>query len=67
MKFDSSNYKNHFIKPYRDFAKYIESYKNFYINENADANLIIIDYIAGMTDNYALDFCKKVTLPKRIF
>ena len=66
-KFDSSNYKKHFIKPYRDFAKYIESYKNFYIRENADANTIIIDYIAGMTDDYALDFCKKVTLPKKIF
>ena len=66
-KYESSNYKNHFIKPFRDFAKYIDSYKNFYLKENADVYTIITDYIAGMTDNYALDFCKKVTLPKRIF
>jgi dGTP triphosphohydrolase len=28
---------------------------------------VIVDYIAGMTDDYALDFCKKVTLPKKVF
>ncbi|MBN2545621.1 MAG: HD domain-containing protein [Spirochaetes bacterium] len=65
--FDYAEYKNHFIKPFRDFSNYIESYKDFYQKTNTTAHSIIIDYIAGMTDNYALDFCKKVILPKRIF
>jgi len=65
--FDSDKYKDHFIKPYRDFSKYLESYKNFYNKSNCDVYTIITDYIAGMTDDYALDFCKKVTLPKKIF
>lgn len=66
-KFNIENYKNHFIEPFRDFAKYLEGYKNFYQKTNIDTNTIIVDYIAGMTDDYALDFCKKVILPKRIF
>lgn len=66
-KYDIQYYKNHFIEPFRDFAKYIEGYKDFYQKENADINTIIIDYMAGMTDDYALDFCKKVILPQRIF
>ena len=66
-KYNCQNYKNHFVEPFRDFAKYIEGYKDFYQNNNTDTNTIIIDYMAGMTDDYALDFCKKVILPQRIF
>jgi dGTPase len=66
-KYNSYKYKNHFVEPFRDFAKYIEGYKDFYQKTDADTNIIIIDYMAGMTDDYALDFCKKVILPKRIF
>ena len=67
LKFDIKKYKSHFIEPFIDFGKYLESYKVFYQKENTDIHTIITDYIAGMTDDYALDFCKKVTLPRRIF
>lgn len=65
-KYDYQKYKNQFIEPFRDFARYIEGYKDFYQKNNSDPNTIIIDYIAGMTDDYALDFCKKVILPKNV-
>ncbi len=65
-KYDYLKYKNQFIEPFRDFARYIEGYKDFYQKNNSDPNTIIIDYIAGMTDDYALDFCKKVILPKKV-
>lgn len=65
--FDYERYKKHFIKPFREFGHYLQSYYNFYTKSNASKLLVLIDYIAGMTDNYALDFCKKVILPKRIF
>lgn len=65
-KYNYQKYKNQFIEPFRDFARYIEGYKDFYQKNNSDPNTIIIDYIAGMTDDYALDFCKKVILPKKV-
>lgn len=65
--YEHEKYEKHFIKPFRDFARYIKSYKNFYQSANSNAHAIIVDYIAGMTDNFALDFCKKVSLPRRIF
>lgn len=66
-EFDYKKYENHHIKPFREFGHYIESYLDFYTKEKNSKKTLIIDYIAGMTDNYALDFCKKVILPKRIF
>ncbi len=65
--YDVDNYREHFIEPYKDFANYIESYEKYYSDTGADVFLIITDYIAGMTDDYALNFCKKVILPKKIF
>ena len=66
-RYDYLKYKNHFIEPFKVFARYIESYQEFYQKNNSDTHTIITDYIAGMTDDYALQFCKKVTLPRRIF
>lgn len=65
--FDHKKYKDHHISPYRDFARYMESYVEFYKRTNADKDTIITDYIAGMTDDYALNFSEEVTLPRKMF
>ena len=40
------------------FTHYLQAMKDVYIKENASANQIVSDYIAGMTDNYALEAIK---------
>ena len=40
------------------FTHYLQAMKDVYIKENASANQIVQDYIAGMTDNYALEAIK---------
>ncbi len=65
--YDYSRYNIHFVESFKDFANYIKTYKDYYSRIKADSTDIIVDYIAGMTDNFALDFCKKVTLPKKLF
>jgi len=66
-KFDHTKYKSDFIDAYNDFANYLSSYKDYYIKNNVDEYTIITDYISGMTDDYAINFCKSVTLPRKIF
>ncbi len=66
-EFNIDGYEFHFIKPFREFGHYLKSYSNYYKNNNAPAHRIITDYISGMTDDYALDFCKKVIIPRKIF
>ena len=40
------------------FTHYLQAMKDVYIKEGASANQIVSDYIAGMTDNYALEAIK---------
>lgn len=65
--FDYTKYKTQIIKPYNDFARYIENYTTFYQRTKAQAHQILADYISGMTDDYALRFCEEVILPKKVF
>jgi dGTPase len=67
FEYDFDKYRGQSIEPYKDFANYLESYKDYYLRNGDDINSIITDYISGMTDDYALNFCKKVILPKKIF
>ncbi len=48
------------------FGKYLEEMHEFYQNET-DVNVILTDYVAGMTDLYALDCMKQITIPAPIF
>ena len=48
------------------FAKYMESMVKAYQNDPAQRDLIITDYIAGMTDSYALNVMEDVILPNSI-
>lgn len=49
-----------------NFAKYMRSMKKVYREEPAMVDDIIADYIAGMTDSFALDVMEDVILPNSI-
>jgi dGTPase len=48
------------------FGKYMKKMKDAYAVSNATPNLIVADYISGMTDKYALECMKQITIPKPI-
>jgi dGTPase len=49
------------------FSNYLSKMENFYKNiEKSNAN-IVLDYIAGMTDDYALDCVAELYLPGKFF
>ena len=48
------------------FGSYLFKMKGFYDNENNIPKQIVTDYIAGMTDNYALEAYKSIRIPKPI-
>lgn len=49
-----------------NFAKYMRSMKKVYKEDPAQIDDIIADYIAGMTDSFALDVMEDVILPNSI-
>jgi dGTPase len=61
--FDTMPLHDHVAVHVRDFAHYLDSYNSFYQSTNASIDVIIGDYLSGMTDDYALDFCNSITLP----
>ena len=48
------------------FGKYLSQMKNIYIAEKAGAKSIVRDYIAGMTDGYAIQCMKVISLPEEL-
>lgn len=48
------------------FGNYLKKMDLFYKEESYKANIIITDYISGMTDNFALECMKEITIPKPI-
>ncbi|OGV32020.1 MAG: hypothetical protein A2020_13910 [Lentisphaerae bacterium GWF2_45_14] len=51
------------LKLDRHFSEYRKKMKGLYDSENAKLERIACDYIAGMTDSYALDCMKQISLP----
>ena len=49
-----------------DFGNYIKKKGFRYSHENYIPEVIITDYIAGMTDQYALKWIKAITMPEPI-
>ena len=49
-----------------NFAKYMQSMEKAYRQDPAQRDMIITDYIAGMTDSYALNVMEDVILPNSI-
>ena len=60
-KFES-NYNNYNNKLDKSFGNYLEEMHKFYKNES-NPEQIITDYISGMTDSYAIDCMKQISLP----
>ena len=48
------------------FQRYVSNMSLLYDDENADKTQIVVDYVSGMTDNYALASFKEITLPKPV-
>lgn len=66
FKFDSSKYYESKIELDKNFGDYLSGMKEFYLKRK-DSNIqIITDYIAGMTDSFALESIKQITIPKPI-
>jgi dGTP triphosphohydrolase len=66
-EFNIDSYKKCFIRSYQDFGDYLSAYKEFYIKSDTDKTQILVDYISGMSDNYAIRFSKDIFIPKTVF
>lgn len=60
-KYESSN-----IEIIRHFGNYMDRYKGVYEAEGFIPKRIVCDYIAGMTDGYALNAFNQIKIPKPI-
>ncbi|MBI9102919.1 MAG: HD domain-containing protein [Spirochaetales bacterium] len=54
--------KNYLAQRFGDFLKKMQ---HFYESEGASALHIVIDYIAGMTDDYSIDCVKEIMIPRK--
>jgi len=48
------------------FADYLKKMHDFYKNMNGGFDNLVIDYIAGMTDDYAIDSIKEIMIPRNL-
>ena len=73
-EYDINSYYKSDLNLDKLFGRYLENMKGFYEKEKAKHNMnhenikirIIIDYVAGMSDVYALDCMKELSIPKPI-
>ena len=66
-----SNYRFSFTKYQQEqtmlalrFGDYLAKMQTFYEQEGAKDDQIVIDYLAGMTDDYAIDCIQEIMIPK---
>lgn len=64
--FDYEAYEQEGKTTAKNFAKYMRSMTNIYKENPAQIDTIIADYIAGMTDSFALSVMEDVILPNSI-
>jgi len=50
----------------RRFGRYLSQMKEIYNEEEAGPKAIVRDYVAGMTDNYAIRCMKEITIPEEL-
>jgi len=50
----------------RRFGRYLSHMQEIYVSEKAGAKAIVRDYIAGMTDDYAIRCMKEISLPEEL-
>ncbi len=63
--FETKRYNKSKISIVRHFGEYLETMKDFY-DTNTENKRILGDYIAGMTDDYAIKAFKQITIPKSV-
>ncbi|GAH95367.1 unnamed protein product, partial [marine sediment metagenome] len=63
---DLKKYKNSSVPLDRRFGRYLGNMQNLYKEENSGTKSIVRDYIAGMTDSYALRCMKEISLPEEL-
>ncbi|MBN2663098.1 MAG: HD domain-containing protein [Bacteroidales bacterium] len=64
-KFDLKKYRKAELSVIKHFGEYLHTMRHFY-NPNTETKRILGDYIAGMTDDYAIKLFKKITIPKSV-
>ncbi len=50
----------------RRFAKYYHGMKEDYMRYDGKTDLMVLDYIAGMTDNFAIESAEEILFPKEL-
>lgn len=65
-QFNFQKYSESNIELAQNFGHYLFGMKNFYLSQLTSPNQIVTDYISGMTDFFALDSIKQITIPKPI-
>ena len=63
---DFDAYKNSGIELDKHFGKYLKNMSDFYNYSETKSHVVITDYIAGMTDLFALEAIKQITIPPPI-
>lgn len=58
------HYEKEKLKISRSFGSYIKKMEDVYLNSNNVPNQILSDYISGMTDTYAIDAMKQISIPQ---
>lgn len=48
------------------FAQHVSEIESKYLKREGNSNLLIFDYIAGMSDNFALDCGKEILIPEHL-
>lgn len=65
-EYNYDKYNESGIELDKNFGDYLKGMSDFYQNNQDSNNQIITDYISGMTDIYALESIKQITIPKPI-
>ncbi len=63
---DYEAYEKQSLKMEKAFGKYLNAMHNFYLYEE-DPEQIVTDYIAGMTDSFAMDCMQQISFPQSSF
>lgn len=63
---DFAGYERGIIRLDKQFGSFLKEMQPVYEAERAPAVRIVADYVAGMTDEYAIDSIKQITIPEPI-
>lgn len=64
--YDTALYKDEHNKLAVRFGSYLQKMKSFYDSEERGEDHIVLDYVAGMSDTYALDCITEIMTPKNM-